>query len=337
MDSVTRRYVSQTTVGPIALLMNATDIAQKLVAYFVRNCGTDGWIAESHTRIVAENVEHIEWTWGVLTSHGQIQSMLDLVYATCPSLGHLGYNDLRLHLSQAVYDLIKEDRTRNGDHARLLIAHLGWVNFIRHNYDQAMDQYSRGLASAIAVKDIRLQAMGLKSIGQVLKEKGDLEGARAKVYHAIELLSELGPTHEMAVSLGTLSSLERECGNMPAAIEHLHDATLLARKLPCADELEVVFQQKLAKLYLTVGRLDEAEKVNRETERLNLSMRREAGIAYTRQLDALILEARGLEIEAWQKCREAYKLFESIGMKREILKDFERMRARISALLPNPE
>jgi hypothetical protein len=334
IDAVTRRYISIETLGATAASTTELDLALRLMSYLVRNCGIEGWISNSDIQIVSENKDHEIWVWSVLSNHGHIQEMLNFVYAVCPSLGHLGFNDLRLQWSREIYDLIEDDHTRIEDKARLLISNLGWVNFIQHRHNEALAQFELGLSYARKISNIRLESMAIKSIGQILKEKGDLEGARTKLYLAVQILVELGDTHEMAVCMGTLSSLERECGDIDAALKYLHDAIFMARNLRSANELEVVFQQKLARLYLVANRLDDAERENRNAERLNLLMKREAGIAHARQLDALILEAKGLYVEAYQKCREAFKLFKSIGMMREIINDYNRMRNRISDLHP---
>lgn len=323
MDEVTRRYSESMSVP-------AKDVAMKLVAYLVRQCGTDGWIDESHTHTVADLVEHIDWAFTLLERDHETQAMLDLVYSCAPSLGHLGFNERRLRYSRAAYEQIEHDPTRTLDQARLLVRQLGWVHFIAHEFDESLACYRRGEALAQAAGDVLTRAMAVKSIGQIHKERGDLAQARQGLHDAVFMLSEYGPTHEAAATLSALSSLERDCDDLDAAITHLNEAVAITAKLANADELNVVLKQKLARLLLSARKYDEAEAVNRDAERLNLAMRREAGVAYTRQLEALILEARGDLVGAWQKCREALGLFEAIGMKREIMKDYDRMRRAIT-------
>ncbi|MBP9727347.1 MAG: hypothetical protein KBD83_07800 [Gammaproteobacteria bacterium] len=332
IDQVTRKYVSGDMHNCPTDRTSNVDIAIRLVDYLVNRCGKEGWIAENNTSFISENINHIEWAWSLLNKHSRTQEMIDLVFAACPYVGHLGRNDLRIQMSQQTYSLIADDQTRTKEQARLLINHLGWVDFIQGNHDSALKRYHLGLKKATACDDIRLKAMALKGIGQIHKEAGELHIARDYILKAIEVVQHLGPTPEAAVLYGTLSSLVREQGDINAAIQHLDTADSIAREVQGVDELMLVFKQKLAKLLLSAGRLDEAEEKNRETESLNISMKREAGIAYTRQLDALIEEKRGNEIGAWQKIREAYKLFESIGMKREIEGDHKRIHARISDL-----
>jgi tetratricopeptide (TPR) repeat protein len=324
MDEVTRRYATPKSHAP-------NDIAKALVRHLVNKCGTDGWIDESHTHTVAELVEHIDWAWSVLTKHHETQDMLHLVYSCAPSLGHLGFNHLRKRYSREAYQQIEHDPTRALDQARLLVRQLGWVHFIAHEFEDAMHCYTEGMALAKNAGDKLTEAMALKTIGQIRKELGDLQRARECLHETAFMLSEeYATTHEMAATLSALSSLERDCDDLHSAIKYLKDAVKITRQLENAAELSVVLNQKLARLLLSAGKYDEAEKINQEAEDANRAMKRQAGVAYTRQLEALILEARGDRVGSWQKCREAFGLFQAIGMQREIMKDYDRMRKAIA-------
>lgn len=308
-------------------------MAKRMVELFAEHCGMEGWINTPANRYVSANRAHIEWAWNTLDEFGKIQEMLDLVRATSPYLWSLGYGSSLLHIAKRTYDLISTDKTRVEDQARLLINNLAWLHFVQHQYDEALALYVQGRERAISAGNIQLHAMALKGIGQVYKERGQLDDAMVQITAAVELLKPLPHAQEIAVVYGTLSSLERDMGNLDAAIEHLRVARAIAGSLFGADEIKLVFTQKQVQLLIQAKQLDEAEVVNKEAEAENVLLKRRAGIAYTRMFDALILEARGHLVEAWHMIQEASNLFGDLGMKSEVRRHYDRIRNAVDSSL----
>lgn len=276
-----------------------------------------------------ENVDlhHKLYSWAMEDSfnrkdYGMVINIMRYIgYA----LGIRGYHDLRLKLGELALDAAKKSQNKI-EIARNLITNIGWVYFIWYKFDQCEKTVNDGLSYAQEAGDDTLQGLAKRTIGLIKKERGDLVGAEICLQTVNDIFRNIGAKYYLAITMGSLASLKRDQNDYEASERYLAEAIDISRNLNNSEEITSVFLQKMTKLLVKIGKLDEAEAYNRESYAIDCRLKRAVGIAYCKLNLALIAEKRGDFTQSLAYANEAEGLFSQYGSKEDIAEHLNRIR-----------
>lgn len=284
---------------------------------------TIDWIDENH--------ELLAWAVEDAFNGFHHNIVLEMVRAIGYALGIRGYNDLRLRLA----NLAEHSARTLGspqDLARVLITNKAWVYFFWADYENCIEALNDGLPAARESKDRVLEAIGLRLMGQIAKEQKDLSKAMAHLRNSLKFFCRLQDEYQLAITYGTLGSLNRDMKNYSEAEKNMLEALRLTKGLKNSEELRSIMCQKLTKVMIELNRLDEADEFNRQAEAVLFQLRRQVGVAYCKLNKARIAEKRGNLMEALECAKQAETLFVKFGDKREIASDLKRIQEKAGKL-----
>jgi hypothetical protein len=177
-------------------------------------------------------------------------------------------------------------------------------------------------------KDLTLEAIAIRLMGQVAKEQKDLPKSKELLLKALEKFCHLNDPYQLAITYGTWGSLSRDLENFEDSESSMRESLRIASGLKNAEELECIMYQKLTKLMIKLKRLDEADELNAKAEAILFKLRRQVGIAYCNLNKALLAEIRGNFQQALDYANVAEKLFVQYGDQREIATDLQRIQEK---------
>lgn len=241
------------------------------------------------------------------------------------ALGIRGYHDLRLKLGELALEAAKRSQNKS-EVARNLITNVGWVYFIWYKFEQCEKIMNEGLLYAQEINDITLQGLAKRTMGLIEKERGNLLEAESCLHSVYDLFKSIGSKHYLAITMGSIASLKRDQKDYDASARYLSDAIDISRSLKNSEEITSVFLQKMTKLLVQTGRLDEAEAYNRESYAIDCRLKRAVGVAYCKLNLALIAEKRGNLSQALVYANESANLFLEYGAKEDIAEHLKRIR-----------
>jgi predicted ATPase len=105
----------------------------------------------------------------------------------------------------------------------------GAVHFLLHEYEVARARLEVGVSLYRELGDAEGEAMALRMLGVVLAELGDVDGARATLNRALDLVGQAGSTRSYQI-LHHLGELEAMQGQPERGIEYLRRAVEIARR-----------------------------------------------------------------------------------------------------------
>jgi tetratricopeptide (TPR) repeat protein len=108
---------------------------------------------------------------------------------------------------------------------------LGWSNYVKGNYSQALEHYNTGLKIAEELSDKNLQAAFFGSIGIVYNDQSDYPKALAHYFKALKIAEELGDKINMAVWLGNIGNVYCKQSDFPKALDYYFKALKIAEEL----------------------------------------------------------------------------------------------------------
>ena len=270
--------------------------------------------------------------WAVKDSfdHQDFDNVIELVKYIGSSLGHRGFHDLRVRISELAIESCK--KTGNIDEwARNLIMNLGWVYFSSwHQYDKCEAVVKEGLSMARDIGNEYLEGMALRLLGLVAKEKGMLDRAEDLLKKAESILSRKDDPYILAITYGALGSLYRETKHYDLSEKYLNQALETSHDLINGEEITSVFLSKLTKLYIykeDEESLARAEALNQQALSISRQLNRQIGVAYCKLNFGLIAKKRNDNEKALSYAKEAEGLFVRYGSKEDIARELNYLRS----------
>ncbi|TRW77839.1 AAA family ATPase [Mycolicibacterium sp. 018/SC-01/001] len=180
------------------------------------------------------------------------------------------------------------------------------------------------LQRAQALGDAQPLAVGLTMRATVAAYAGQEQRARDDVAEAITQLYRLGAPSTLRYPLATLAFLEVSLGNYEAALQTLEPALALIGSAPMALEIMIgLFVPDAAEAMISVGRLDDAERLIDRLLDDGRRLDRAWPLACGARCRAMLLAARGDIDAATQAARRALTEHERLPM------PFERARTQL--------
>ena len=246
------------------------------------------------------------------------------------ALGIRGYHDIRLKLGELAIEAAKRSQNKI-EIARNLITNVGWVYFGWYKFEQCEKTMKEGLLYAEQAGDVALQGLAKRTIGLIKKENGDLLGAESDLHAVKDIFKIIGERYYLAITMGSLASLKRDQKDYDTSERYLSEAIEISKSLKNSEEITAVFLQKMTKLLVKTGKLDEAENFNRESYAIDCRLKRAVGIAHCKLNLFLIAEERGDLTQALAYANEAAGLFSQYGSKEDISEHLNRIRNKTDA------
>jgi tetratricopeptide (TPR) repeat protein len=113
----------------------------------------------------------------------------------------------------------------------ICLKELGWSNYVKGNYPQALAYYNTGLKIAEELYDKSLQAKFLGNIGTVYANQSDYPKALEYYFKALKMAEELGDKSGMAADLGNIGIVYRDQSDYPKALEYYFKALKIDEEL----------------------------------------------------------------------------------------------------------
>jgi tetratricopeptide (TPR) repeat protein len=126
--------------------------------------------------------------------------------------------DTSITLAQQGLQLSDKTHWKKGK--AICLSTLGWSNYVKGNYLQALEYYNTGLKIAEELSDKSLQATFLGNIGIVYYEQSDYPKALAYYFKALKIYEELGDKRGIAINLGNIGIIYAEQSDYPKALEY---------------------------------------------------------------------------------------------------------------------
>jgi tetratricopeptide (TPR) repeat protein len=108
---------------------------------------------------------------------------------------------------------------------------LGWSNYVKGNYSQALEYHNTGLKIAEELSDKGLQAKFLGNIGVVYWSQSDYPKALEYYFKALKIDEELGDKRRMATDLGNIGIVYDDQSDYPKALEYYFKALKIDEEL----------------------------------------------------------------------------------------------------------
>jgi tetratricopeptide (TPR) repeat protein len=108
---------------------------------------------------------------------------------------------------------------------------LGWSNYVKGNYPQALAYYNTGLKISEELSDKSWQATFLGNIGSVYNDQSDYPKALEYYFKALKIAEELGDKRSMADWLGNIGSVYGYQSDYPKALEYFFKALKITEEL----------------------------------------------------------------------------------------------------------
>jgi len=288
------------------------------------------WPSIALMNIIEEYREIFIWAVEDSFDHQNFDNVIELVKYTGSSLGHRGFHDLRIRISELAIESCK--KTGNIDEwARNLITNLGWVYFSSwHQYDKCETVVNDGLSMARDIGNNYLEGMALRLLGLVAKERGMLDRAEDFLKKAESVLSQKNDPYLLAITYGALGSLYRETKNYDLSEKYLNQALKTSSNLTNGQEITSVFLSKLTKLYIYKAdqkSLVRAEELNKKALSISRQLNRQIGTAYCKLNYGLIAKKRNDNEKALSYADEAEGLFVRYGSKEDIARELKYLRS----------
>ena len=268
--------------------------------------------------------ELIEWVFGNSYDDRDFNFILSLARPVCYALGIRGHNDLRIRYGALACETAEKlGNVVEAAHHRIF--NISWVYFIWHKFDQAKNCAEEGIRVAQNHGDKEVMGWGLKVLGQICKERNNLLEADNILEGVRALATSIDAKYLLLATLGSISGIKREMNKLEESEKILNDAIRLSESLKNTEELTSVFIQKLAKIKLYEGFLDEAEALNNKASNYVKRLKRPAGEAYCIHMQALIYEQRDDIQKAYELINKSARLFYTYGLQKEIEMDLSRI------------
>jgi tetratricopeptide (TPR) repeat protein len=137
--------------------------------------------------------------------------------------------DTAIILTQQALQLSEKIYWKKGK--AICLNELGWSNYVKGNYTQALEYYNTGLRIAEEISDKNLQATLLGNIGIVNFYKSDYPKALSYYFKALKIDEELGDKRGMSIRLGNIGNVYAEQSDYPKALEYYFKALKIAEEL----------------------------------------------------------------------------------------------------------
>jgi tetratricopeptide (TPR) repeat protein len=137
--------------------------------------------------------------------------------------------DTAITLAQQGLQLSEKIHWKKGK--AICLNELGWNNYEKGNYPQALEYYNIGLKIAEELSDKNLQAMFLSHIGIVYRNQSDYPKALAYYFKALKIDEELGNKRDMAAALGNIGTVYNSQSDYAKALEYYFKALKINEEL----------------------------------------------------------------------------------------------------------
>lgn len=305
-------------------------LSKKIILYLFNKLksvtSNPDWPSSESIEFVSKNRELLVWAMEESFRIEEYDLVINIMKYIGYSLGIKGQHDIRLKLGEMALEAAKSTNDTS-EQSRNLLLNIGWVYFIWYDFAKCEECVNGGISLAKQAHNKWLEAVGIRTLALVRKEQNKHEEALGLLLQSIDMFKKSNGNHFLAVTLGSLASLSRDMGEYEDAYKYLEQAILIAENLEGNDEIISIFKQKLTKLLIVTGKLDEAEICNKEALFLSQKIKRPVGEAYYEHNMALINEKLGKIDKAFLHVEKAASLFFSFGSKNDILKDYERIKA----------
>jgi tetratricopeptide (TPR) repeat protein len=137
--------------------------------------------------------------------------------------------DTSITLAQQGLQLSEKTHWKKGK--AICLGTLGWSNYVKGNYLQALEYYNTGLKIAEELSDKSWQAKFLGNIGIVYYDQSDYPKALEYYFKALKINEELGNKRSMAINLGNIGNVYYAQSDYPKALEYYFKALKIAEEL----------------------------------------------------------------------------------------------------------
>lgn len=323
---LTRDYVLDQTKG-------TTDkIKAKILANLISSLReiepSPDWPSINTINFIDKNMKLYKWAMELGFELSQYGAVLDMMRYLAYPMSIRGYSSLRLSLG----NLCLESAQRTGNKveaARNLISNIGWVLFTWYEYDQCYDSLKEGLRLATECHDLPLMGSATRTMGLIEKERKNFPRSRELLDQSLTMFNQCDDRYYQAITLGSLSSLNRDMGKIEMAEDFLVQEQVILDELPNAEELKGIFYQRMPAILIKQGNILDAEAANDLAREINRTLKRPIAVAYCKKNDAIISEAKGELSLALAFAREAETIFLQYGKKEDISQDIARILDKI--------
>ncbi len=239
------------------------------------------------------------------------------------SLSIRGHHNTRLKLAKITYEAAKRIG-KTFEAAKVLIKDIGWVYFCWYKFDECIQNTIEG--KSLVENNKELQAIAIRNLGLVEKERGNLSEAESMLFDAKEIFKGLKNHHFLSVCYGSIGSLKRDQKQYDEAENYFIKAINIAENLENSEEIVSIFYQKMSRLLVTMNRIDEAEIFTRKALNIHRHLKRQVGLAHCKLFLARIAEKRGEIENARLYAKESAELFTIYGAKEDITEDLNRLQ-----------
>ena len=300
-------------------------VTERMIRFVSRDEQNPDWPSIETIDLIDRHNELLAWCVESSFADGRHEAVLQMIRVISYALGIRGYNDQRLRLAEMA---INSARAINNpsEWARALLMNKAWVYFVWGDHTNSELAVKEGLDLARGANEPELEAIGLRLMGQIAKERKDYPTAEKLVAEALAMFEKAKDPYQIAITRGTWGSLKRDLREYKEAEKNMREALRIARMLKNAEELVSINCQKLTKLMIELGRLPEAEEFNSQAEAILTHLRRQVGVAYCKLNKARLAERRGAYAESLAFAIEAEDLFVRFGDKQEIADDLKRIQ-----------
>jgi LuxR family glucitol operon transcriptional activator len=227
----------------------------------------------------------------------------------------LTYGNLALSVAQEVGD--------QKSIAIIEVGHLGWILYHQREWEKCVAHSQSGMAAAREVGHTRALALGLRNLGIVYRQQGELQRARNYLEQAISEAKTLGDDSLNSIIEGSLIVTLTRLKEYERATELIESELDRAKKVADRERISIAIQ-RLGALAHAKGEFVRAERLLIESVVMDLEMGRRSSIAYTyRRLAQLCHETGRLEL-ALEYSTKARSEFEEAGASKEILDEISQ-------------
>jgi len=268
--------------------------------------------------IEKENIfEIIEWCFNMASlQNALLQNALNLTRELVLFLGVRGLWEERIKYSKlalkAAYQIGDSDIA-----GIILINDLGFIYLFRGDYSKAKSYIEQGIIEANKTKNHKALVLGKRHLAWIAREESKISEAKLLIQEALEQaeLIQYEPTKNALYS--DLGELELQCKNYK-------EAEFLFRKaLKGFENLGLI--HRVAKRLVLIGevlllqnRLDESLQTYRDSLKLSQKYKTQDLIVFSKLGLAKLYEKKGYVIDALNMVKEAYSIFEILGIKKYI-------------------
>lgn len=184
------------------------------------------------------------------------------------------------------------------------LASLGKVAVLQGHYDEAVDDFSAAVEKSRSLGDAVMEARSLGALGQSYSAMGDLENAQVLLHEAQAKLAQAGSVADQAHWLNSLAAVYAQEHRYLDADSRGQEALALARKQRDTNTLTECLNT-LTEVALASGRLDDAEKFNREARATENARLNQFGASYSEVMAGRIAASK-------RHFREAEAIFHKV-------------------------